>query len=119
MTQEIALYLAGPMTGLPDLNYPAFEAAATSLRGLGYRVLSPHELGIDAAKQKEIGWAQALKRSLRQMLETDAVAYLHGFQESSGAKLEIMVADRLSMPCHPIAFWELNHDRYVTPVPGC
>jgi hypothetical protein len=33
------LYIAGPMTGLPDYNYPAFEQARASLEAAGYRVL--------------------------------------------------------------------------------
>ena len=32
------VYVAGPMTGLPDFNYPAFNAEAQRLRGLGYQV---------------------------------------------------------------------------------
>jgi hypothetical protein len=29
------IYIAGPMTGLPEFNYPAFNAEAQRLRGLG------------------------------------------------------------------------------------
>lgn len=32
------VYLAGPMTGLPDFNYPAFNAEEKRIRALGYIV---------------------------------------------------------------------------------
>ncbi|MCY1527250.1 hypothetical protein D9M68_623110 [compost metagenome] len=37
------IYLAGPMTGLPEFNYPAFHAEAARLRALGYQVENPAE----------------------------------------------------------------------------
>lgn len=37
------LYLAGPMTGLPDFNYPAFHAAAAAWRAAGWTVANPAE----------------------------------------------------------------------------
>lgn len=36
-----AIYLSGPMTGLPAYNYPAFNAAAVRLRAAGYLVYHP------------------------------------------------------------------------------
>jgi hypothetical protein len=36
-------YLAGKMTGIDQLNYPAFTAAAAELRAKNYFVFSPHE----------------------------------------------------------------------------
>ena len=42
------IYLCGPMTGLPEFNYPSFRAAATAWRHAGVAVLSPVEhTGID------------------------------------------------------------------------
>jgi hypothetical protein len=32
-TTKPRIYIAGPMTGLPDMNYPAFYAAADAWRG--------------------------------------------------------------------------------------
>lgn len=37
------LYLAGPMRGMPNYNFPAFWIAATELRTKGYTVYSPAE----------------------------------------------------------------------------
>jgi hypothetical protein len=34
-------YIAGPMTGLPEFNFPAFHAAAASLRARGFEVENP------------------------------------------------------------------------------
>ena len=44
------LYLAGPMTGLPLWNFPAFATAAAALRADGHTVFSPAE------HDKAVGW---------------------------------------------------------------
>lgn len=44
------IYDSGPMTGLPGLNFPAFDAAAKQLRAAGYDVVNPAELNPDPAK---------------------------------------------------------------------
>ena len=38
------IYIAGPMTGIPEHNYPAFHAAVAKLRAEGYAVTSPADL---------------------------------------------------------------------------
>lgn len=40
------VYVAGPMTGIPDFNYPAFNAVADQLRAQGYEVENPADHGI-------------------------------------------------------------------------
>jgi hypothetical protein len=39
-------YVAGPMTGIKDFNYPAFNAVAEDLRAQGYEVENPADHGI-------------------------------------------------------------------------
>ena len=41
------IYVAGPMTGHPQLNFPAFHTEAARLRALGYEVVNPAELNAD------------------------------------------------------------------------
>ena len=45
------LYLAGPMSGKPQMNFPAFEKAAKSLRRRGHDVVSPAELDSPEAQE--------------------------------------------------------------------
>lgn len=41
------IYLAGPMTGIKDLNFPRFHGEAARLRALGHQVINPAELNAD------------------------------------------------------------------------
>lgn len=89
------LYLAGPMSGLPEFNFPAFHARASALRLEGHTVLNPAELdGGDTSGT----WAEYLRRDLALLLECEAVAVLPGWEKSRGANLEVHVARSLEMP---------------------
>ena len=88
------VYLSGPMTGIPDYNFPAFEAAAKELRARDQEVFSPHELGVDPAKT----WADYLRADIRALVDCDAVVCLPGWEQSKGASLEVYIAKALEMP---------------------
>lgn len=88
------IYLSGPMTGLPNHNFEAFNAAADRLRSQGYHVSNPAENGVN----KEWAWADYLRQDIEQMLHCDGVALLKGWESSKGAKLEVYIARQLGMP---------------------
>jgi hypothetical protein len=88
------VYIAGPMTGLPESNYPAFRAEAARLRALGHEVVSPNEL--NAGREHE-GWTACMKRDIAVLTTCDAVQVLNGWMKSRGAKLEIAVARELGI----------------------
>lgn len=87
------LYLAGPMTGVPDLNYPLFISEAARLRALGYEVVSPAEINAD----KEDGWVHCMRRDIPELVKCDGIALLPGWTESRGAKVEHYVATHLGL----------------------
>lgn len=90
------LYIAGPMTGIADHNFPAFTEAASKYRRRGYDVVSPHELHPHTDKS----WHWYLKRDLKAMLDCDAVVVLRGWHNSRGARLERATAEAVNMPVY-------------------
>jgi hypothetical protein len=92
---EIVAYISGPMTGMPDLNFPAFHKAAASLRASGYRVVNPAEL--DALDTQEMTWPEYMRRDIRALMDCTHIAMLPGWENSKGAKLEKHIADALGM----------------------
>lgn len=89
-----AVYVSGPMSGLPNLNYPAFNAEARRLRDLGLRVINPAESPLP----EESEWTAFLRADLIEMLaHCDTVVTLPGWEKSKGARLEISVARALGM----------------------
>jgi hypothetical protein len=87
------IYLSGPMTGLPHLNFPAFYAEADRLRALGYDVVNPAELNPDTGKS----WQECMRVDIREMMDCDTVAVMPGWAASSGAHLEIHIASRVGI----------------------
>lgn len=83
------VYIAGPMTGLDDFNYPAFHEQARALRASGYDVVNPAE---SFGGDQSLPWDEYLKDALKRMLECDAVSFLPGWEKSKGATLEFNTA---------------------------
>ncbi|WP_281705817.1 DUF4406 domain-containing protein [Aeromonas taiwanensis] len=78
----VKVYVAGPMTGLPQFNRPAFFAAEAYLQGQGARVMNPAVL--------PDGWAHDayMRIAIPMLMECEAVAFLPGWQQSKGARQE-------------------------------
>jgi hypothetical protein len=108
-------YVAGPMRGLPELNFPAFHAATAQLRAQGHFVFNPAErdnerhgkdiskgnaAGCEAVAAKEHGFnlREALGDDLAFICrDADAVAMLPGWQASKGANAERATAIALGL----------------------
>lgn len=86
------LYISGPMSGLPEHNFPAFNAQAARLRALGYSVINPAEINSDGKDS----WHQCLRNDLKARCDCDALV-LPGWEKSQGAHLELHVAHRLGL----------------------
>ena len=78
------VYIAGPMTGLPGKNFPAFHAADAVLTGLGHDVINP--TAAEGRPDIPREWSWYMRRALKMLLDADAVALLPGSEESRGMR---------------------------------
>lgn len=96
------LYIAGPMSGLPGNNLPAFFAAEEQLRAVGYnRILNPAR----AVCPDDSEWHEWMRSGLEMVLRSEGLALLPGSQNSRGAALERYVAEALGKPVAPLDEW--------------
>lgn len=87
------IYLSGPMTGKPDLNFPAFNAEAARMRALGFVVVNPAEVNPDAS----MPWDLCMRADIKALCDCDTLALLPGWMESKGAHLELHIAHRIGL----------------------
>lgn len=101
-SDEAIIYVSGPMSGMPDHNYPAFMEAAMGLRLADWGVINPAELG-DGDTTRE--WHYYLRRDLAELTKATHIYMLPGWPNSRGASLEFDVAQRLGLTViyHPDA----------------
>ena len=85
------VYIAGPMTGLPQFNHPAFLQAAMNLSFEKHVPLNPAILpdGLSEADYMAVG--------LTMLQRADAIYLLTGWQFSAGARAEHALALKLGL----------------------
>ena len=104
LQQGKTIYIAGPISGIPDDNYAAFEEAEILLKSLGFQPVNPHKVYHEAdelkrkatteTQRQEINkkyWTEYLRVDLEEAIKCDAVFFLPSWQNSRGAKLEAYV----------------------------
>lgn len=84
-------YIAGPMTGYPDLNFPAFEHAETLLAEAGFVPISPHRI-----PQGETA-RQCMCNDIPELIKCEAIHLLEGWSDSIGARCEVAIAITLNL----------------------
>ncbi|MDA8444794.1 DUF4406 domain-containing protein [Paracidovorax valerianellae] len=87
------IYVAGPMTGYPELNFPAFHAAAAALRAEGHHVENPAEINADPTAE----WLDCMRADIARLVTCDAVFLLPGWERSRGARVEQALAAGLGL----------------------
>lgn len=129
------LYIAGPMTGIPKFNYPAFITAGQLLRDAGHEVVSPAELDdpsdVAAAMASPNGlmsefaggssrtWGDFLARDVKLLADdgVDAIVVLPGWSRSRGARLETFVGNALcNMPVFTVVQPEYDEPFHLAQV---
>ncbi|WP_219118869.1 DUF4406 domain-containing protein [Janthinobacterium sp. UMAB-56] len=87
------IYIAGPMTGHPQFNYPAFHQAASLLRAAGHVVVNPAENPAPACGS----WLGYMRMSVAQVASVDCLVMLPGWPLSKGARIEYLLAKLLGL----------------------
>lgn len=97
------IYVAGPMRGYPEFNFPAFDAAAKILRREGWHVFNPAEMdrleGVDEFTDPlpEGFLREAMERDTRAICQSDAIFLLRGWDASRGVAVELALAKLLKL----------------------
>lgn len=97
------VYIAGPMRGYPEYNFPAFDAAAKEWRRAGHDAVNPAELDrVDGVHEftdplPHDFLRDAMRRDLRAICECDAIVLLPGWEHSAGVKVELALAELLKL----------------------
>ncbi len=101
------VYIAGPMRGIAEFNFPAFFAADDVLTARGDIVISPARHDIQTGFDPKglsgnedlagLGFdlAKTLLWDLEQVAAADAIYLLDGHENSSGARAELALANAL------------------------
>ena len=113
--KQKAVYVAGPMRGYPQFNFPAFFAAGDKLEKEGWKVFNPakkdqdqygdglwkeNKTGDEAEASSNVGFSlrDALAWDTEKICkECDAIAMLPGWEKSNGAKAEWALAVALGL----------------------
>ena len=102
----MSIYIAGPMTGIKDYNYPAFDDAERSLMANGHEVLNPASNDEQFNPYgKEMPWDWYLRHAIRMLTKASSMAMLPGWEMSKGAMLEHNIGSALSLDIRELAGW--------------
>lgn len=99
------VYIAGPMSGQPMWNFPAFDAMSERLKAAGHDPVSPADLdrltGFDPTVDPDAvpthSMRDIMRRDLLALLECHAIIMLRGWPQSEGAKVERMTAQYVGL----------------------
>jgi hypothetical protein len=121
----VRCYLAGPMSGRDNLNFPCFDSAAAYLKAMGHDVVNPADIdrsmGVDPSKYSALTEVpeslrqDALARDFLELCTCDAIALLPEWDTSRSAKAERFVAEQIGLAVVHVVPW-LSFKPEVAPI---
>lgn len=104
-------YIAGPMTGYAEFNFPAFDRAREFIEGMGIVACSPADHSREVLAERGYGWKRScivqgcacsaipkdliddlLRWDFERVMEVDMIYMLRGWEKSTGARAEHAIA---------------------------
>lgn len=96
------VYIAGPMSGLPEYNRPAFYEAAAHLEDLGHAAINPANIRLPKGTDS---WQDYMRATTRLLTHCHGVALLPGWEKSTGAQIERRWAEAVGLVVLPLDQW--------------
>jgi hypothetical protein len=99
---EKEYYLAGPMSGYPAYNFPAFEEACRKLRSVDLKIRSPHEIdyGETEKTRGSLDYETYMQAGLDLLNQCSGIILLNGWPQSGGACREVSLSIDLGLPMY-------------------
>lgn len=94
-------YLSGPMTGLPNYNYAAFNYIASILRRAELDIINPAE---NFEGRTDLPREDYMAQDIKHLMTCDAIILIHGWENSRGAKLELEIAQQLGLEVYRLSY---------------
>lgn len=99
-----SLYIAGPMTGYVECNFPAFYKAAKNLQEAGFQTVNPADNNTGSS------YREILRGDIELMMACDGIATLPGWMDSKGASLEVQIGLVLQKKVLSVEQWIANKE---------
>lgn len=107
------LYIAGPMSGIPNYNFEAFHLAAEIVRGRGHVVVCPAE---SFGGEKTLPMGDYARYDTHALLQMDGLVLLAGWERSPGACTEVALAHWLGLFFFEIGWHEFTGETMLVPI---
>ena len=95
------VYIAGPISGMPDYNKIAFASMADKLRDAGFDVVNPHDTCRKIVEEHEGSdkelWVKCMRADIKQLMDCDYITLLPGWEKSKGCRIEIALCRELGL----------------------
>lgn len=88
------IYIAGKVTGEPIAECTMkFGAAQKELESMGFEAVNP----LAVVGDFKAPWKEAMKKCINALMDCDGVLILYDWSKSKGAKLEILICNKLGI----------------------
>lgn len=103
-------YISGPMRGIPDENKSRFIMTAKYLEANNCLTWNPHDHDADTL-------GECFQKDVEALSWATNVAFLPGWQNSAGCRIEFLIAKELGLSLHLVFFAQQpDSDEYVVSV---
>lgn len=103
-------YISGPMSNIEHHNFPAFFNAENELEDRGYFPINPArrtakctwETAVKDISEHPESWESCIRRDIQQVMDSDSIVLLSGWNTSRGACLELVLSVSIG---NPVLVW--------------